>query len=393
MIPGREFDQVGLVSHRSYGGCRDGWRGMAPIRDNGVGRVRSCAGYEGRLQVDSRCFAGPSPWALARCWRSGPERAGCTLRTGRAQKFGPDSSGQAEKLLINAANLAQDRQWSEAINIYQRVIDQYGDKVVLLPKDKAGGDGSGDFGLYVDDRRFCHAAIAQLPPEARADLSQSDRRAGGRWFQQGASRRDLGLLRRVVDQAFCSSWGDDALELLGDLAFQEGRFGEALAMYGRLVADRPAIRCVLVHPDPSVDLARVAAKKMLCRAAAGEKPPGKGDLDEFARRYPGAAGALAGRKGPYAEILAESLAADHLAPPPQPDSRWPTFAGSLSRSKVVASPIDVGSTQWRVELDKVGMTRQTTFLPRSGGDGSGPRFARATAGVPSHRAGRPGDRQ
>ena len=55
-----------------------------------------------------------------------------------AQKFEPDSSGQADKLLINAANLAQDRQWSEAINIYQRVIDQFGDKVVMLPKDEAG---------------------------------------------------------------------------------------------------------------------------------------------------------------------------------------------------------------------------------------------------------------
>ena len=124
---------------------------------------------------------------------------------------------------------------------------------------------------------------------------------------------------------------------------------------------------MLVHPDPSVDLARVAAKKLLCRAAAGENPPGKEELDEFARLYPAAAGALAGRKGTYAEILAESLASDHLAPPSQPDSRWPTFAGSLTRSKVVAGPIDVGSTQWRVELDKVGMNRQTAFIPRGGG--------------------------
>ena len=91
----------------------------------------------------------------------------------------------------------------------------------------------------MDDRRFCHAAIAHLPPEAREIYRNRIDGLAGRWFEQGASRRDLGLLRRVVDQAFCSSWGDDALELLGDLAFQDGRFGEALAMYGRLVADRP----------------------------------------------------------------------------------------------------------------------------------------------------------
>ncbi len=283
-----------------------------------------------------------------------------------AQKFEPDSSGQAEKLLINAANLAEDRQWSEAINIYQRVIDQYGDKVVMLPKDAAGVDASGDFALYVDQRRFCHAAIAHLPPEARQIYRNRIDAMAQRWFQQGASQRDFGLLRRVVDQAFCSSWGDDAVELLGDLAFQEGRFGESLAMYRRLVVDRPGENA-LVHPDPSVDLARVAAKKVLCRAALGEKPPVKAELDDFARRHPNATGALAGRKGTYEDILVESLAADHLTPPSQPDSRWPTFAGSLTRSKVVAGPIDVGSTQWRVELDKVGMTRQASFSPRGGG--------------------------
>ena len=118
----------------------------------------------------------------------------------------------------------------------------------------------------------------------------------------------------MVDQAFCSSWGDDALELLGDLAFQDGRFGEALAAYGRIVADRPDDPFMLVHPDPSVDLARVAAKKLLCRAAAGENPPGPADLNEFATRYPGATGKLAGRTGAYSEILAEALESDQLGP-------------------------------------------------------------------------------
>ena len=37
-----------------------------------------------------------------------------------AQRFGADTSVDADKLLMNAANLAQDRQWSEALNIYQR---------------------------------------------------------------------------------------------------------------------------------------------------------------------------------------------------------------------------------------------------------------------------------
>ncbi|MDR3639685.1 MAG: PQQ-binding-like beta-propeller repeat protein, partial [Isosphaeraceae bacterium] len=153
--------------------------------------------------------------------------------------------------------------------------------------------------------------------------------------------------------AFCSSWGDDALDLLGDLAFQDGRFDEALSMYRQLVPDHEADRAALVYPDPGVDVARVAAKKLLCRAALGESPPGPADLEAYAKAYPNASGALAGRNGPYARTMAEALKGDHLAPPTQPDERWPTFAGSFTRSKVVAGSIDVGSLQWKVELPAV----------------------------------------
>ena len=144
--------------------------------------------------------------------------------------------------------------------------------------------------------------------------------------------------------------------MLGDLAFQEGRFGEAVAMYSRLVADRPDDAHILIHPDPSVNLAAIAAKKWLC-LAADENPPTLADLEEYARRFPGATGELAGRKGSYSEILARALASDHLEPPGQPDSRWPTFAGSLTRTRVIPGPIDVGQIQWRVELEKIATAR------------------------------------
>jgi outer membrane protein assembly factor BamB/tetratricopeptide (TPR) repeat protein len=293
-----------------------------------------------------------------------------------AAKFYPDTSDTAQKLLRTAADHARGKQFSEAIQIYQRVIEQFGDKVAQLPKDDAGPDVGGEFVLFVDGRSLCHRAIAQFPPDAREMYRNRVDAIAERWFRDGASRRDVGLLRRVVDQAFCSSWGDDALELLGDLAFQDGRFGEAIAMYGQLVADRPDDRALLVHPDPSVDLARVSAKKLLCRNAAGDIPPAKSELDDFGRRFPEAAGQLAGRKGTYLTILHDAFQSDHLALPSQPDSRWPTFAGSLTRSKVVPGPIDVGSTQWRVELEKVWSNRQNAFIPRGavvvGGGSSSP---------------------
>jgi len=268
-----------------------------------------------------------------------------------ATKFYPDFSDTADALLRNAASHAREGQWAEAVDLYQRVIQQFGDKVARLPKDDAAGDPSGESVLFVDLRQFCQRRLAALPPAGRAIYrSRVDVRAE-QWYRQGAAERDRGLLRRVVEQAFCSAWGDDALELLGDLAFEDGRFDEALSLYRQLVPDSPGDRSGLIHPDPSVDLARVAAKKLLCRAAEAEDPPDRAALEAFAAAYPDAAGALAGRSGPYAETLAEALRLDHLAPPAQPDGRWPTFAGSPTRTKVVPGPIDVGSLQWRIELE------------------------------------------
>jgi outer membrane protein assembly factor BamB len=270
-----------------------------------------------------------------------------------ATKFYPDFSDSADTQLRNATGHVRDKQWAEAIKIYQKVIQEFGDKVAKLPKDDPAGDPSGDSVLFVDVRQFCQRQIAGLPAEARELYRARVDVQAERWYRRGAADRDRTLLRKVVDQAFCSSWGDDAIDLLGDLAFQDGRFEEALAAYRHVVPDRPGDGAGLVHPDPSVDLAQVAAKKLLCRAALGDTPPGAADLAAFAKGYPGAKGKLAGRDGPYLATLTEALKNDRLSPAALPDGRWPTFAGSPTRTRVVPGPVDVGSLQWRVELEQV----------------------------------------
>ena len=268
-------------------------------------------------------------------------------------KFYTDFSDTADALLRNAAGHEREKQWSEAIEIYQRVIQQYGDKVAKLPPDQPAGVEGSDFILYVDVRQFCQKRLAGLPPEARRLYREKVDSQAERWYRQGAKDRDRVLLRRVVDQAFASSWGDDAADLLGDLAFQDGRFEEALAAYRQLVPDRIADGAGLVYPDPTVDIPRVAAKKLLARAALGENTPGPVDLEAYAKAYPNASGSLAAREGPYLATLATALKLDQLAPPSQPDGRWPTFAGSPKRTRIVPGPIDVGSKQWTVELERV----------------------------------------
>jgi outer membrane protein assembly factor BamB len=283
----------------------------------------------------------------------GPNRA--------SPKVYPDTSFAAEALLRNADNHAKGGQYAEAIEIYQRVIQQFGDKVVEVVAPPAPAEVAGkpaapgvvtpdDSKLFVDARLDCQRRIAELPPEARAFYRARVDSQAERWFKQGQADRDRSALRRVIEEAFCSSWGDDALELLGDLSFQEGQFAEALSAYRQLVPDGPAVGRGMTHPDPSVNLARVAAKALLCRAAMGENPPTAADLAAYAKAYPDAKGEIAGRTGPLAKSLSAAIGEDKLSAPAQPDGRWPTFAGSPTRSRIAPSSIDVGSLQWRVDL-------------------------------------------
>ncbi len=277
-----------------------------------------------------------------------------------------DSSHNADALLRSAENHVKAGDFAEAVEIYRRVIQEFGDKVVAVPVEATGG--SDDSRLSVNARRECQRRIAALPPEARALYRGRVDAQAERWFRQGAAARDRSLLRRVVDQSFCSSWGDDALDLLGDLAFQDGQFAEALSAYTQLVPERPAGPQGLIHPDPSVDLARVVAKKFLCRAAIGEHPPTPPELAAFAAAQPpGGTSTFAGRRGPLGRILSEAIRDDHLVSPASPDGRWPTFAGSPTRDRVAPGSIDVGSLQWRVELEPIAPTRSGGFRNRQFG--------------------------
>ncbi len=274
----------------------------------------------------------------------GPGRAGGTVY--------PETSSFAESLLLNARFHEENQQWGSAVELYRRVIRQYGE--LVAPVQEGDPDApNGRFRLYINVRQLCQRRLAQLPPEAlRIYREQVDGEAE-HWYRQGLRERDPAPLRRVVEEAFCSSWGDEALELLGDLSFQEGRFADALQAYRSLVPDLPDAPGLLVYPDPSIDLPLVAAKKLLVRAASGENPPVENDLEQFAETYPEASGALAGRpEGPLVDILADALELDGLNPPKSSDGRWPTFAGAPNRSKVAPEPIDIGSVQWVVPLER-----------------------------------------
>ena len=266
--------------------------------------------------------------------------------------FHPDSSYNAENLLRNAAIHVREQQWAEAIDLYQRVVEQYGDSVAAVPKTDAAADPSGGSTLYVNARLFTQSSLATLPPEARVIYRQRLDPRAEELYREALRKSDLSLARELVRNYFCTSWGDEGLNLLGDLAFREGRFQEALSAYRALVPD-PVGPSPPAYPEPEIDPERVVAKKLLCRAALGQSIP-SGDIDVLKVDGREPKEKFAGRSGPLAESLSLALGEDHWKSVSNLETRWPTFAGAGNRNGISPDKVDVGSFQWKVDLRAVG---------------------------------------
>ena len=144
----------------------------------------------------------------------------------------------------------------------------------------------------------------------------------------------------------------------------------------------PATRSGLVHPDPSVDLARVAAKKLLCRAALGDDPPDAGrPRGVRRRRIPEPRARSPAATGRYLDDARRG--ARRRPPRPAAAARRPLADLRRRRRRGPRSspgPIDVGSLQWRVDLDPI--DAEHAALPRDEAGG----WACRSAPIPEDRA-------
>jgi outer membrane protein assembly factor BamB len=258
---------------------------------------------------------------------------------------------------IQAADkLAQQRRWDDAVRRYMQILSEAGDQLVWL--------GAADRRRSVPARWLVHQKLAAIDPAARKLYRAQLDGPARKWLEDGIARRDPRLLERIIHEAFCSTPAESALQILGDLAFERGEF-ESAARWWRLLArpasepealaDRPN-KFELTYPDPSDGGALARAKQILALMFLGDNARAKDELEAFRRKHDSAAGALAGRKGTYVEILQgliKSRAALGLSPPASGSTTWPTFAGDAARNfrvPTAATPYWPDSPLWRVPL-------------------------------------------
>ncbi len=243
----------------------------------------------------------------------------------------PSESRPTAARLADARKLIDDKKWAEAIDELQAILDAAGnDLVALTPR------------YCVPARRQCHLLLAQLPPDALKAYRARREPQARKWLDQGRADRDGRLLRKVVDEAFCTRAGEAALDALGDQAFERGRFEEAEGWWRLLAAPPDAnpdaidSKNDLLYPDPQGGTARVQAKQVLARVFRDPHADRTALLKAFRERNPDAAGTLAGRKGKFADLLEEI--ARQARGDPVGGSVWSTYGGDGARGLVLPAP-------------------------------------------------------
>ena len=256
--------------------------------------------------------------------------------------------------------LLADRQWDEAVEILRQLAESSEGKLLGVTSRR-----------YVSLPEWCQLQVAALPPEALKLYRARVDPLAQKWYEQGVAQRNRRLLQNVVQQAFASKYGDDALMALGEMALESGDYVAARWYWERILPSTSpagAVRTWPGYPDTDLDVAAVRARLVLVSILEGATGRAKAELDEFTRLHPDARGRLGGQEGPYAVLLKRVWSKSLSWPAAPPDPNWPTFAGNPQRNKIAPQLIDVGAVAWRTRLRPPAAPPDRTMEPPTIGE-------------------------
>jgi hypothetical protein len=273
-----------------------------------------------------------------------------------------DQADNAVRAQLDRADaLLADRQWDEAVELLRQLAETSEGKLIDVAPHR-----------FIPLGAWCQLRLAALPPEALKLYRARVDPVALKWCEQGIAERDRKSLQNVVDRAFASTFGDDALMALGEMSLESADFAAARSSWQRIIPATPPTSPAPptqpssqpkvpfnpwpAYPDTNLDLAAVRARLILVSILEGAPDRAREELAAFAKLHPDAQGSLGGRRGRYLALLESLLAESAAWPKPPSDLDWPTFAGNPQRNATAAPLIDVGPVAWRVPLRPLAST-------------------------------------
>ena len=313
-------------------------------------------------------------------------------------------------LIRQASRLLADSQWEEAIEALRGIVRSEGPKLIAVDAETAGGAGR----HYLTVQRYAQgwfAALNERAPEALVRYRRQVDPLARRWFTEARATHDRRLLERIVDELFASSYGDDALLLLGEYRLEEGDYAGAREAWEQIFADfrswtKPAesqagrgrplwlsLRYLgndttwksavsrlttdssgqarLSYPDSDLERPAILARLVLVSVLEGHQQRAQKELEYLRRLYPESRGRLAAKTGSYVTILEQLLRSSADWQRPSREAGWTTFAGTPTRSGTYRQSIDIRHVpvwfqslqHWSAESELMSLVR-----PRIGED-------------------------
>lgn len=126
----------------------------------------------------------------------------------------------------------KDEQWDDAVETLRRVMEDHGDELMELPSLEASGK---PVKLYTTIRRYGQLHLSTFPAPALQLYRDRVDPLAERWYREALASRDEGRLRALIEQLYCSSWGDEALLALGEIALERGDYSAARDNWEQIV--------------------------------------------------------------------------------------------------------------------------------------------------------------
>lgn len=303
------------------------------------------------LCLSSLVVEGADPGALNEVKRPFRENASLPVDSNLLKQFG------------TVEDLLADQRWSEAIGILQDIAMTESKSLVLVEPGKVGGVAT-----YSNVATRCNVLLSRISAKGRIAYREKADPHAKRWFENWRRMRDESELLRIVRQSFLSSYGDDALFELGEVAWQRGHFSEARSWWEQILplpADEKTDHqpSTLRYPDSTIDPAAIHSRLILCSIMSNELFRAAAELRQFTTIFPTAAGWLAGRQGRYADILQQTLDDSKLWSQEELTGDVLTFGSSPERFRKIAESVDIGAFRWSQPLPQLTIPHQVDGLP------------------------------
>lgn len=248
-----------------------------------------------------------------------------------AQVYVDDSFASMDRLRA-ASRFASQGQSQNAINEYQAIINNFGQKLVYL-----------DDNSYVSITDYVRERLLQLPAVRQGMYDQLYGGEAQKAVDAAVTGHDAATLIRVCDRYFPSAAAFSGLQQAAEWYFERGEF---------LAASR-TWQTLLMHPLAGKQMPELLFRGALAESLAQNAASAKVLRERLAREFPDATGTLFGEEVKLLAKLDElaAAAAWDAAGVDLAREDYPAFGGGPARAKLLDVNAAIGARLWSAPMD------------------------------------------